>query len=149
MQGGGDLATGTVHRLWSAKLPVLVLETDRPASIRRQVSISEAIYDGQASVEGMEGIRIKNAQEADQAIADGKVPVLADPQGETIGRLRPPVVVDAIARIQKEDGSPYTVRATIPVKGDWTIVLRFQIRRDASRGASWKQSFLFWGSNDG
>ena len=28
VRGGGDLATGTIHRLWAAGFPVLVLETD-------------------------------------------------------------------------------------------------------------------------
>ena len=35
VRGGGDLATGVVHRLWSAGLRVLVLETAHPAAIRR------------------------------------------------------------------------------------------------------------------
>ncbi len=39
VRGGGDLATGVVHRLWSAGLRVLVLETSHPAAIRRQVSL--------------------------------------------------------------------------------------------------------------
>lgn len=39
VRGGGDLATGTIHRLWSAGLRVLVLETKHPAAIRRQVSL--------------------------------------------------------------------------------------------------------------
>lgn len=44
VRGGGDLATGVVHRLWSAGLRVLVLETAHPAAIRRQVSLCEAVY---------------------------------------------------------------------------------------------------------
>lgn len=36
VRGGGDLATGTIHRLWSAGLRVLVLETAHPAAIRRR-----------------------------------------------------------------------------------------------------------------
>ena len=43
VRGGGDLATGTIHRLWSAGLRVLVLEAEHPAAIRRQVSLCEAI----------------------------------------------------------------------------------------------------------
>ena len=39
VRGGGDLATGTIHRLWSAGLRVLVLETTKPAAIRRQVAL--------------------------------------------------------------------------------------------------------------
>lgn len=96
VRGGGDLATGTIHRLWSAHLPVLVLEAEYPAAIRRQVSISEAIYDGQAEIEGMRGIRIRRCEEAYGILAKGNVPVLADPEGEAIKRLHPAVVVDAI-----------------------------------------------------
>ena len=47
VRGGGDLATGVVHRLWSAGLRVLVLETAHPAAIRRQVSLCEAVYEGE------------------------------------------------------------------------------------------------------
>ena len=36
VRGGGDLATGTIHRLWSAGLRVLVLEAEHPAAIRRR-----------------------------------------------------------------------------------------------------------------
>lgn len=32
VRGGGDLATGVVHRLWSAGLRVLVLESEHPAA---------------------------------------------------------------------------------------------------------------------
>ena len=35
VRGGGELATGTIHRLWSAGLRVLVLEAEHPAAIRR------------------------------------------------------------------------------------------------------------------
>ena len=49
VRGGGDLATGTIHRLWSAGLRVLVLETEHPAAIRRQVSLCEAVYEGETA----------------------------------------------------------------------------------------------------
>lgn len=52
VRGGGDLATGTIHRLWSAGLRVLVLETTQPAAIRRQVALCEAVYEGETTVEG-------------------------------------------------------------------------------------------------
>ena len=96
VRGGGDLATGTIHRLWSAGLPVLVLETQHPAAIRRKVSICEAVYDGETVVDGMQGVRIRHFSEAKEIIAQGKVPVLVDPRGESIEKLRPSVVIDAI-----------------------------------------------------
>lgn len=96
VRGGGDLATGTIHRLWSAGFPVLVLETLNPAAIRRQVSVCEAVYDGEAVVEGMKAVRIKDPCEAAQVIKKGEVPVLIDAEGESIEKLKPGVVVDAI-----------------------------------------------------
>lgn len=96
VRGGGDLATGIIHRLWSAGFFVLVLEAECPAAIRRQVSVSEAIYDGQACVENMKAIRIGHWQEAYGILRTGDVPVLSDPEGEAIKMLCPSVVVDAI-----------------------------------------------------
>ena len=96
--GGGDLATGIVHRLFRAGFPVLVLETDSPAAIRRQVSFSEAVYDGTATVEGVTAERIASANRAsvDHVLEEGRVPLLVDPEGSSIPLLKPDIVVDAI-----------------------------------------------------
>ena len=108
VRGGGDLATGTVHRLWSAGLRVLVLEAEHPAAIRRQVALSEAVYAGSVRVEDVEAVRMdvdlaekKNRkelleQEMERIWKKDGVPVLVDPAGLSIAALRPAVVVDAI-----------------------------------------------------
>lgn len=97
-RGGGDLATGIVHRLFRAGFPVLVLETDSPAAIRRQVSFSEAVYDGTATVEGVTAERIASANRAsvNHVLEEGRVPLLVDPEGSSIPLLRPDIVVDAM-----------------------------------------------------
>ena len=97
-RGGGDLATGIVHRLFRAGFPVLVLETDSPAAIRRQVSFSEAVYDGMATVEGVTAERIASADRAsvNHVLEEGRVPLLVDPEGSSIPLLKPDIVVDAI-----------------------------------------------------
>ena len=64
VRGGGDLATGTIHRLWSAGLRVLVLETTKPAAIRRQVALCEAVYEGEATVEELRAVRIEALEQA-------------------------------------------------------------------------------------
>lgn len=96
VRGGGDLATGTIHRLWSAGFRVLVLETEKPAAIRRQVSLCEAIYEGRTTVEGLTAVRIGCPEEADAVWAEGNVPLLIDPEGRCLETLRPAVLVDAI-----------------------------------------------------
>lgn len=59
VRGAGDLATGTIHRLKKSGFRLLVLETDYPAAIRRQVALSEAVYSKSACVEGVEAVRVK------------------------------------------------------------------------------------------
>lgn len=96
VRGGGDLATGTIHRLWSAGLKVLVLEAEHPAAIRRQVSVSEAVYEGGAVVEGMRAALVKTLDEAVVVWHRGDVPVMVDPKGELIPQVQPAALVDAI-----------------------------------------------------
>ena len=45
VRGGGDLASGTIHRLYRCGYRVLVLECEKPTAIRRMVSFCEAVYD--------------------------------------------------------------------------------------------------------
>lgn len=96
VRGAGDLATGTIHRLKKSGFRLLVLETDHPAAIRRQVALSEAVYSGSACVEGVEAVRVENEQQMQEAWKNGKVPVMVDPEGTSIASLQPKVVVDAI-----------------------------------------------------
>ena len=96
VRGAGDISTGTIHRLFRAGFPVLALEAERPSAIRRWVAFSEAVYDGAAAVEGVTAVRIGRVEEVGRALSEGRVPLLVDPAGESIRRLRPAAVVDAI-----------------------------------------------------
>jgi len=96
VRGGGDLATGTIHRLHQAGFSVLVLETDKPTSIRRQVSFSEAVYDGTATVEGVTAKKIDSKEQVAEVLQEGYVAVLVDPEGSSIDYFKPFALVDAI-----------------------------------------------------
>ena len=96
VRGGGDLATGVIHRLWSAGFRVLALETAMPAAIRRNVSICEAVYAGSATVEGMTAVRIAQLEDAQGVWEQNQVPLLVDPNCDCLQTLHPAVVVDAI-----------------------------------------------------
>ena len=75
VRGAGDLATGTIHRLKKSGFRLLVLETDHPAAIRRQVSFCEAVYEGKATVEGVTAQRIDSVSEMEEVFAGGCVPL--------------------------------------------------------------------------
>lgn len=95
-RGAGDLATGIIHRLFRAGFRVLALETARPAAIRRQVSFCEAVYDGQTVIEGETAQLIRDVSQMESVLAKHQIPILVDPDGKSIQRLHPDIVVDAI-----------------------------------------------------
>jgi xanthine dehydrogenase accessory factor len=96
IKGGGDLATGVVHRLHRVGMQVVVTELAQPTVIRRAVAVASAVYEGQVEVEGLVARLVGSDQEIRAALAESQVSVIIDPQGEVITRLRPTVVVDAI-----------------------------------------------------
>ena len=100
VRGAGDLATGTILGLVRAGFRVAALEQPRPSSIRRTVCLSEAMYEGEAQVEGVRSMRVATLAELKGLLErwgpEGPVPVLADPGCSVLGALRPLALVDAI-----------------------------------------------------
>lgn len=96
VRGGGDLASGTIHKLVKCGFPVLVLETAAPSAIRRNVAFSEAVYQGSFRVEDVNCILAQNIDEACAIVTAGDLAMLVDPEGACIARLKPLAVVDAI-----------------------------------------------------
>lgn len=93
-RGGGDVATGSIQKLYRTGFRVLVLEMPKPLCIRRYVSCAQAVIDGEIEIEGMKAIRVENIEDAKKAWNEDIVPVLVDPKGESIEKLNPLAVVD-------------------------------------------------------
>lgn len=96
VRGGGDIATGTIHRLVECGFRVVVLEVEHPTTIRRTVAFSQAVFDGKTAVEDLQAVRINGIDGIWPAIYDKKIPVMVDPYGKVIEVLQPEIVVDAI-----------------------------------------------------
>jgi len=96
VKGGGDLATGVVHRLHRAGMHVLVTELPQPTVIRRTVAVASAVYQGQITVEDLVARLASSPDDVARCLTEGTVPVLVDPKAEVIKWWRPDVVVDAI-----------------------------------------------------
>ncbi len=96
VRGGGDIASGAIQKLHRCGFKVLVLESEKPTSIRKKVCFGEAITEGEVTIEGVVARRIDTVPEMGAAFDNGVIPVLADPSGEVIGALQPTVVIDGI-----------------------------------------------------
>lgn len=96
VRGGGDVASGTIQKLYRSGFKVLVLEIEAPSSIRRNVSFSEAIFDGETTVEGIKGVLVKSYDEILKSWDRGHIPIAVDRYGKLIETIKPIAVVDAI-----------------------------------------------------
>ena len=96
VRGGGDLATGTIYKLKKSGFPVLILEVEKPSAIRRNVAFCEAVYQGEQTVEDMTCYLAESIDLAQQFLNEGKLTVMVDPRGESIQKLQPLAVIDAI-----------------------------------------------------
>lgn len=93
---GADVwGTGVALRLKRAGFTVLLTEDANPRLAHPIQTFSDAVRDGQVTVDGMMAVRVEDALEAVGLALLGDVPVIVDPAGESSGRLRPHVVVDA------------------------------------------------------
>lgn len=95
IRGGGDLATGTISCLHQCGYQVLVLEIEKPTAIRRSVAFSEAMYDGEAVVEGIKARRIEKWQEADACWQENVIPIMRDETAACVSKIAPMVFIDA------------------------------------------------------
>ena len=96
VRGGGDLATGTVYKLARCGFNVVILETAQPTVIRRTVSFAQAVFDGEATVEGLSAVKAESIDDCHRLLGENKIPVLIDPNCQSLEKLQPEVVVDAI-----------------------------------------------------
>ncbi len=92
VRGAGDLATGIIQKLYNSGFKVIALETDKPTAIRRKVSLSEAVYDGEAVVEDVTA-KLTSIQDA---VEGNGVYVVVDPEMSILEHIKPFAVVDSI-----------------------------------------------------
>jgi xanthine dehydrogenase accessory factor len=98
VRGGGDLASGVALRLHHSGFPVMISELPMPVSVRRHVCFASAVYTGRVQVEDCLGWRVDDPIDTPELVgriaAQGAIPVLIDPNGESIQLFHPKVVVD-------------------------------------------------------
>ena len=96
IRGGGDLATGVAEVLYQSGFKILILDIEKPSSIRRSVCFSEAIYDGIIQVENIICKKVENENEIEKCWNEKIIPIMVDEKGEIIKKIKPDVVVDSI-----------------------------------------------------
>ena len=96
VRGGGDIATGTIYKLYKCGFKVLILETQNPSAIRRNVAFCEAVYNGSQTVEGLTCRLAADMTEAENLLETESIALMVDPDCKAVEYFKPVAVVDAI-----------------------------------------------------
>lgn len=96
IKGGGEMASGIAHRLNRCHFKVCMTEISKPRAVRRGVSFSEAVYEGEKTVEGLTAKIVSSYEEIPRAWNDDKIPIIVDSETKIKEFLKPDVLVDAI-----------------------------------------------------
>jgi xanthine dehydrogenase accessory factor len=116
IRGGGDLASGVALRLFRTGLNVVITELQGPLAVRRTVSFAEAVYDGQATVEGVTARYAKDPTDLLgilNILAKRQIPVIVDPECAAVNPLQPLAIIDA--RMTKQPPEPVSHQARLYV----------------------------------
>ncbi len=111
VRGGGDLASGVALRLYHSGLNVVITELEQPLAVRRTVSFSEAIYEGQCTVEDVTGRRAADPTDMLKIVnilSKRQLPVLIDPDCISARTLHPLAIVDARMLKRAPEGLRHT-----------------------------------------
>ena len=97
VKGAGEMASAVAWRLYMSNFrKIVMLETDCPLAVRREVSFCEAVHEGQKEVEKIRAVRVQNPDEIEPCWEKGEIAVVVDPQWQTLKAIQPEVVVDAV-----------------------------------------------------
>jgi len=97
IRGAGEMASGVAHRLHQSHFKICMIEISHPLAVRREVTFSEAIYEGEKEIEGIRAKLISKLEEVELTWEQGAIPILIDPDAKIARKfLKPDVLVDAI-----------------------------------------------------
>lgn len=96
IKGAGDLASGIACKLFRCGFEVVMTDLAVPTTVRRTVAFSPAVYEGNAVVEEITGVRCNSLYEIEAAVQNRQIPVLVDEDCSILHLWKPDVLVDAI-----------------------------------------------------
>ena len=117
LRGGGDLASGVALRLHHTGFQIVILELEKPLAVRRTVSFSEAVYEGEYTVEGVTA-RLVSPDQFQVTLEANEIPVLIDPnanilRNQFLTNPRSTFVIDA--RLLKTTPDPLDVNVPLHI----------------------------------
>ena len=105
IKGAGDIGSAVAHLMRSSGLRPILCEGPAPVVSRRRMSLASAVYEREAQLEGLRGVRCASLPSAMECLDEpGCIPVLVWEAEGAVAPGAPEVVVDA--RMRKKQQAP-------------------------------------------
>jgi xanthine dehydrogenase accessory factor len=99
--GAGDVGSAVAHRLHGHGARVLLCDLPQPSHSRRGMAYTDALFDGESTLEGVRARHVPSLQAAQVLWRDGAaIPVVALPEQALAREMAFDVVIDAVMRRQ-------------------------------------------------
>ena len=103
IRGANDVGSAVAHRLFTAGYSVVIHEMPMPATTRRRMSFTDAVFDGYAILEDVEAELVRRMALLDRVMRTHQaIPVVVKDFDELIQRLHPQILVDARMRKHRQ-----------------------------------------------
>lgn len=99
VRGVGDIGSAVAHHLFRDGYAVVIQDDPKPTTTRRGMAFADAIFDGDAVLDGVRAVRAGNVEQVKRMLAaHDAIPVYVRPWGPLLRELQPHVLVDARMR---------------------------------------------------
>ena len=99
VRGVGDIGSAVAHYLFRAGYGVVIHDDPKPTTTRRGMAFADAVFDGQATLDGVRAVRVDDLAQVRQTLAQHEaITVYARPWGPLLATLGHRVLVDARMR---------------------------------------------------
>jgi xanthine dehydrogenase accessory factor len=131
-----DIGSAVAHRLFGAGYNVVLHDEPQPATTRRKMGFADAVFDGVATLEGVEARRASDVVAIRECFAQRLVAVYVGPFQTLVTAFKPDVLVDA--RMRKR-AVPENQRGLATVTVGLGPNFKVGVTCDIAVETSWKQ----------
>ena len=82
VRGVGDIGSAVAHRLFLSSCAVAIHDDPKPTTTRRGMAFTDAVFDGRATLEGVDARRAHDLAQVEELLASRRaIPVYIRPLG--------------------------------------------------------------------
>lgn len=135
IRGSNDVASAVAYWLFREGYGVVIHDNPKPTVTRRKMAFADAIFDGEATLEGVTAKRVESVNLRGELISPRFIPVVVSDIFRLVEKLRPHVLVDARMRKHKKPNRQFHLAPlTIGLGPNFSAGMNVHIAIETARG---------------